>query len=58
MREPYEICERKDERGVWSVEWSDHDGGCHVTNFYGPNSKARAEEYLHFKNGSSPASSS
>jgi hypothetical protein len=46
----YEICERKDEPGVWSVENSDYDGGCWVTNFYGPDSKERAEEYLAFKN--------
>jgi hypothetical protein len=41
------VCERRETRGVWSVEIIDYqsEGDAYVTVFFGPESKARAESY-------------
>lgn len=48
----YEVVKSATEADVWSVEAIDHEtGDCFKTNFYGPQSRERANEYAHFKNG-------
>ena len=45
----YEVIESRTEQGVWSVEHFDEDGECYKTNFYGPDSRSRAEEHAQLK---------
>ena len=43
----YELTEQRTELGVWSVEGIDSESGdCVKVNFYGPDSRLRAEAYL------------
>lgn len=48
----YETVEQRSEPGVYSVEGIEIEtGDCYKTNFYGPLSRERAEEYRVFKQG-------
>lgn len=46
----YVVVERATERGTWSVEGWDSDGGCLLTVFYGPDSNLRACRYAEIVN--------
>lgn len=46
----YAVVEHETERGVWSVEGWDSDGGCFLTVFYGPDSAMRARRYAEIVN--------
>jgi len=45
-----EVCERRNEPGTWSTERIGSDGEIYLAVFYGPDSRALAEEYARFKN--------
>ncbi len=45
-----EVVERREEPGTFASESGGSDGECYVTNFYGPSSRQRAEEYAAWKN--------
>ena len=39
------VVEDREQPGDWRVEYFDHDGGCYVTIFAGPEAKRRARQY-------------
>ena len=49
----FEVAERTDSPGVWTVEAIGPDGEIHQALFAGPYAKSRASEYADFKYGSS-----